>query len=271
MLLTVDVGNTNLVFGVFNGESLIQSWRLATLRGRTADEIGILLTDLFQARGLDKAEIDGVIMASVVPSLTGTMSEMIRRYFDRQTKIVNPAEDAALTGMPIRYDRPSEVGADRLVNGIAAYERFGRADGRPVIIVDFGTATTFDCISTRGEYLGGVICPGVEISADALFERAAQLPRVDVCKPKRVIGRTTVESMQSGLFYGYVAMVEGIEARLRDELEATPGGGTPICVATGGMAAVVAEQTSVIEAVVPELTLYGLRIVWERFLSKMST
>ena len=270
MLLTVDVGNTNLVFGVFKGEMLTQSWRLATLRERTADEHGILVGDLFQARGLDKAEIDGVIMASVVPPLTGTMSEMIMRYFDLQTKIVDPAEDALFAGMPIRYERPSEVGADRFVNGIAAYERFGRVDGRPVIIVDFGTAMTFDCISSRGEYLGGVICPGVHISADALFQRAAQLPRVDVCKPKRVIGQTTVESMQSGLFYGYVAMVEGIEARLRDDFEPTSGEGAPICVATGGMAAVVAEQTSVIFAVVPELTLYGLRIVWERFLAKMS-
>ena len=267
MLLAIDIGNTNIVFGVFEGETLTQSWRLATLRERTADELGILVIDLFKVRGFDKSVIDGVIVASVVPSLTGTMAEMIARYFDRQATVVDPAEDM---GMPVRYDRPSEVGADRLVNGIAAYERLGRARGVPVIVVDFGTATTFDCISAQGEYLGGVICPGVDISADALFQRAARLPRVDVRKPERVIGQTTIESMQSGLFYGYVAMVEGIEARIRGELEAD-GSGVAVCVATGGMAAVIAEQTSVIEVVVPELTLHGLRIVWERSNVKTSS
>ena len=260
MLLAIDVGNTNIVLGVFEGATLTESWRVATLRERTADELGILVRDLFQTRGLDPSAIGGVIMASAVPPLTGTMSDMIARYFDRDVTIVDPTGD---TGMPVRYDRPGEVGADRLVNGIAAYERFGRAGQQPIIIVDFGTATTFDAISARGEYLGGVICPGVEISADALFQRAARLPRVEVRKPLHLIGRTTVESMQAGLFYGYVAMVEGIVARLRRELEA-PGGPLAVCVGTGGMASVVAAETAVIESVEPELTLHGLRIVWER-------
>ena len=260
MLLAIDLGNTNVVFGVFEGTILTESWRVATLQERTADELGILVRDLFQARRLDTSEIDGVIMASVVPPLTGTMTDMIATYFDREVMIVDPTAD---TGMPVRYDRPGEVGADRLVNGIAAYERFGRAGQQPIIVVDFGTATTFDVVSARGEYLGGVICPGVQISADALFQRAARLPRVDVRKPRHVIGRTTVESMQSGLFYGYVAMVEGLVARLRRELE-EPGGPPAVCVGTGGMADLVAGETAVIESVEPELTLNGLRIVWER-------
>ncbi|HJO38835.1 MAG: type III pantothenate kinase [Vicinamibacterales bacterium] len=267
MLLAIDVGNTNVTLGVFDGETLTQSWRLASLKERTADELGILVSDLFQARGLDKASIGGVVVASVVPALTGPVSEMIARYFDREVVVVDPAAD---TGMPVRYDQPDEVGADRLVNGIAAYERFGRMQGIPVIIVDFGTATTFDCISARGEYLGGVICPGVQISADALFQRAARLPRVDVRKPERVIGRTTVGSMQSGLFYGYVAMVEGMVARIRAELEGD-GTGSACCVATGGMAGVVAAETSVIEAVEPELTLQGLQMVWVRLGAKATS
>ena len=263
MLLAVDVGNTNVVLGVFEAKTLTHSWRVATLQTRTADELGILVSDLFQASGLEKTGIGGVIMASVVPPLTGTMSEMIAKYFDRAVTIVDPASQ---TVMPVRYTDPAEVGADRLVNGIAAYERFGRVRRVPVIIVDFGTATTFDAISAEGEYLGGVICPGVEISADALFERAARLPRVDVRKPAHVIGRTTVESMQSGLFYGYVAMVEGIVARLRLAFDAA--GPPPVCVATGGMAAAVAAETSVIESVEPELTLLGLRLAWERLRAK---
>ncbi len=161
--------------------------------------------------------------------------------------------------MPILYANPAEVGADRIVNGVAAYERFGRAAGRPLIVVDFGTATTFDAISARGEYLGGAICPGVQISADALFQRAARLPRIDVRKPPTVVGRTTVGAMESGLFYGYVAMVEGLVRRMSDEL-----GGNALCVATGGLATVIAPETTLIQHVDPDLTLHGLRIVWER-------
>ena len=260
MLLAIDVGNTNVVLGVFKEYALTNSWRVATLRERTADEFGILLSDLFDDRHVDKASIAGVIMASVVPPLTSTMIDMIRRYFDRDVLVV----DAETTiGMPIRYDRPDEVGADRLVNSVAAFERFGRPRGGPVVVVDFGTATTFDAISAKGEYLGGVICPGVQISADALFQRAARLPRVDVRKPAALIGRTTVESMQAGLFYGYVALVDGIVDRMRRELES--GGGSPAtCIATGGMAGVIAVETTAIEQIDPDLTLHGLQIVWER-------
>jgi type III pantothenate kinase len=184
------------------------------------------------------------------------MTAMVLNYFGQAPLNVEPAVNG---GMPILYDNPLEVGADRVVNGIAAYEEYGRAESRPMIVVDFGTATTFDAISARGEYLGGVICPGPQISADALFQRAARLPRIDVRKPERVIGRTTVASMQSGLFWGYVDMVEGLVRRMREEL-----GGNTVVVATGGLAILVAPETSLIDHVDPELTLRGLRMVWQR-------
>jgi type III pantothenate kinase len=256
MLLAIDVGNTNIVLGVFRDTELAQSWRLATLRERTADELGILVTSLCAHHELSRNDITGIVMASVVPPLTGTMIAMVHGYFGRAPLNVEPSVNS---GMPILYDNPSEVGADRVVNGIAAYERYGRENGRAVVVVDFGTATTFDAISAKGEYLGGVICPGPQISADALFQRAAKLPRIDVRKPERVIGRTTVASMQSGLFWGYVDMVEGLVRRIRAEL-----GGDAAVVATGGLATLVAPETSLIEHVDAELTLRGLRIVWER-------
>src|SRR5262245_10085535 len=258
MLLAIDVGNTNIVLGVFrdaDGE-LIHSWRLATLRERTADELGILVTSLCQRHGVTAKDITGIVMASVVPPVTGTMMSMLSLYFGRTALNVEPAVNS---GMPILYDNPAEVGADRVVNGVAAYEEFGRAERRPIIVVDFGTATTFDAISAKGEYLGGVICPGPQISADALFQRAAKLPRIDVRKPDRIIGRTTVASMQSGLFWGYVDMVEGLVRRMRAEL-----GGRPVVIATGGLAILVAPETDVIDHVDPELTLRGLRLVWLR-------
>ncbi|MGE5360811.1 MAG: type III pantothenate kinase [Bacteroidales bacterium] len=256
MLLAIDVGNTNIVLGVFDNAALVASWRLSTDRGRTADELGILSSDLLAHRGIDAGEITGIVMASVVPPLTSTMIAMATRYFQRVPLNVDGTVN---TGMPVRYDNPAEVGADRIVNGIAAFERYGRPTGRPVIVVDFGTATTFDAISEKGEYLGGVICPGIQISADALFQRAARLPRIDVRKPSAVIGRTTVASMQSGLFYGYVGLVEGLVQRMRREL-----GEGAACIATGGLAEVMAPETPLIEAVDPDLTLVGLRLVWER-------
>ena len=258
MLLAIDVGNTNIVLGVFRNADweLLHSWRLTTLRERTADELGILVTSLCDRHNITPQDITGIVMASVVPPLTGTMIMMVSNYFGRQPLNVEPALNG---GMPILYDNPAEVGADRVVNGIAAYEDYGKRDGRPVIVVDFGTATTFDAISAKGEYLGGVICPGPQISADALFQRAARLPRIDVRKPERVIGRTTVGSMQSGLFWGYVDMVEGLVRRIRAEL-----GGNPAVVATGGLAILVAPETTLIDHVDLELTLRGLRIVWER-------
>jgi len=181
---------------------------------------------------------------------------MAERHFGLKALTVEPGVE---TGMPILYENPAEVGADRLVNGIAAYERFGRAAGLPLIVVDFGTATTFDAITARGEYLGGAICPGVQISADALFQRAARLPRIDVRKPATVVGRTTISSMESGLFYGYVGLVEGLVRRMSDEL-----GGQAVSVATGGLASIIVPETSLIQHVDADLTLHGLRIVWER-------
>lgn len=258
MLLAIDAGNTNIVLGVFDGDRLVESWRLATLRERTADEIGILVTHLFQDRGLEVAGVDGVVIASVVPPLTPDLVAMARRYFRQRALVVEPGLD---TGMRILYEPPEDVGADRVVNGVAAYEFYGRAQRQAVVVVDFGTATTFDAITPDGEYLGGIICPGVQISADALFQRAARLPRVDVRRPADLIGRTTVGSIQSGLFYGYVAMVEGIVRRLRAELGRS---GPVACVATGGLADLIAPETTVIDQVNPDLTLHGLRLVWER-------
>lgn len=259
MLLALDIGNTNIVVGVFDGDHLLHSWRLSTIGQRTADEMGMWLLQLFQHGRLRLEDVDGVVMASVVPSLTRPTVEMTERYFHRPPLVV----DATVrTGLPILYETPAEVGADRIVNSVAAIERYRMGpDGQPraLIVVDFGTATTFDAISRAGEYLGGSICPGINISADALFQRAARLPKVDVRKPAAVIGRTTVGSMQSGLFYGYVGLVEGIVSRMGAEL------GAPVaCVATGGLAEMIASETPVIEKVDRDLTLHGLRVIWLR-------
>lgn len=256
MLLAIDVGNTNIVLGVFDRGRLIRSWRLATSRDRTADELGLQVDGLLEHARIERSLLKGVILASVVPPLTSTTCAMAQSYFGLEPFVIEPGVD---TGMPILYDNPSEVGADRIVNGIAAYERFGRKDRRPLLVVDFGTATTLDAITARGEYLGGAICPGVTISADALFQRAARLPRIDVRKPTQVIGRTTVGAMESGLFYGYVGMVEGLVRRMTAEL-----GDDTRTVATGGLASVIAPETPLIHYVEPDLTLHGLHIVWQR-------
>ena len=256
MLLAIDIGNTNIVLGVFDGEKLLVSWRLTTLRERTADELGLLIDGVFAHSRIERVAVRSIVLGSVVPPLTGTMQEMTRRYFGVTALTLEPGTK---TGMPILYDQPSEVGADRIVNAIAAYEQFGRHAMRPMIVVDFGTATTFDAITAKGEYLGGAICPGVQISADALFQRAARLPRIDVRKPAQTIGRTTIGAMESGLFYGYVGLVEGLVRRMGAEL-----GGKPLCVATGGLAGTIAPETTLIDHVEPDLTLQGLRIVWER-------
>ena len=255
MLLAIDVGNTNIVLGVFEGSTLVQSWRLQTLRERTSDELGLLVDGLFAHSRLERVQIRGVILGSVVPPLTGTFQAMVDRYFGVRTVTVEPGVN---TGMPILYENPSEVGADRIVNSVAAWQRFGGNGRQPMIVVDFGTATTLDAISAKGEYLGGAICPGVQISADALFQRAARLPRIDVRKPPQIVGRTTVGAMQSGLFYGYVGMVEGLVRRMTEEL-----GGRALCVATGGLADIIAPETPLIHHVDPDLTLHGLRLVWE--------
>jgi type III pantothenate kinase len=252
MLLTIDTGNTNTVLGVHDGPRLVDHWRLTTRREQTADEYGILVRSLFESAGIAPERIDGVALASVVPSLTSVLVALSRKYLDREPLVVEPG---VRTGMPVLYEPPGDVGADRIVNGVAAFAAYGG----PVIVVDFGTATTFDVVTKKGEYLGGIICPGVGISADALFQRAARLPRVDVRNPGRVIGRSTVGSIQSGLYFGYAAMVDGIIARIREEL------GEPIrVVATGGLAETLASQIQSIEAVDPVLTLTGLRLIWER-------
>jgi type III pantothenate kinase len=252
LLLTIDVGNTNTVLGVHDGEELRAHWRLTTRREQTADEYGILVRNLFAAHGIEPREVGGVALASVVPPLTSVLVALSRNYLGQDPLVVEPG---VKTGMPILYEPPGDVGADRIVNGVAALAAYGA----PVIVVDFGTATTFDVVNRKGEYVGGVICPGVGISADALFQRAARLPRVDVRHPGRVIGRSTVGSIQSGLYFGYAAMCEGIIARIKAEL------GEPVkVVATGGLAETLASEIPSIEAVDPVLTLTGLRLIWAR-------
>ena len=256
MLLAIDVGNTNIVLGVFDGDRLRVSWRLLTLRERTADEVGLMITGLFAHEQIALAAITDVALASVVPPLTPIMQGMVRRYFGREAFVVDPTSNA---GMPILYERPAEVGADRIANSVAGYEQYGRPSGQPLIIADLGTTTTFDAVTAAGEYLGGVICPGPQIAADALFQRAARLPRVEVRKPRSVIGRTTVGAIEAGLFFGYLGMVEHIVKRMTEEL-----GGRAVCIATGGLAPLIAPETKVFAAVEPDITLHGLRLIWQR-------
>ena len=252
MLLAVDVGNTNIVFGLFEGTKLSHQFRVETSRGRTADEYAVIIRQLLEMRQVPIAQVTGAIVASVVPALTEPMVELVRRAFGFEAFVVGPG---IKTGMAILYENPREVGADRIVNGVAAYERFHSA----VIVVDFGTATTFDCVSPKGEYLGGVIAPGIQISADALFQRAARLPRVEIARPPRTVGRNTQHSMQSGIVYGYVGLVDGLVERLVEEL------GHPCeVIATGGLAKLIAPLSKTIKEVDDELTLSGLRILYER-------
>ncbi len=252
MLLAIDIGNTNTVLGMYQDGTLGRSWRLTTDKGRTVDEYAILIHDLFRLADIHFSDIDDVIISCVVPPILNTFEGLCRQYFDKKPYIVGPG---IKTGMPIHYDNPREVGADRIVNAVAAYEKFKRS----LIIVDFGTATTFDFISARGEYQGGAIAPGVNVSAEALFERASKLPRVEIVRPPHVIAKTTVNSMQAGIFYGYLGLVEGIVSRMQQEAR-----DEPLVVATGGLAGLMAENSTLIARVEPDLTLEGLRIIYAR-------
>jgi len=257
MLLAIDVGNTNVTIGVFEGDALTHSWRLAALRERTGDELGIFVTRLFEQTKVAVSNVSGIVIASVVPPLTRPMEEMCERYFGQRPLLV----DATNAGIPIVYFPAADVGADRIVNAVAAREKYGRGGGIPLIVVDFGTGTTFDVISHEGAYVGGVICPGIGISAEALFQRAARLPRVEVRRPSGVVGQTTVHAMQAGLFFGYVEMVNGLVRRIRQEV---PQGGQAVVIATGGLADVLSSESDAIDHVDPNLTLDGLRLIWER-------
>ena len=261
MLFVIDVGNTNTVLGVFSvaddsspasEHKLLAHWRVGSVRTQTVDEYGVLFRNLFAMSKIEAANIRGIVISSVVPPMDSTLREVCERYFHTKPLFIEPG---VKTGMPVQYDNPAEVGADRIVNGVAAFEKYGG----PCVVVDFGTATTFDAVSARGEYLGGVIAPGIGISAEALFMRTARLPRVDIRKPSRIIGTNTVGSVQSGLYYGYLGLVDGILERLLEEL-----GSNAKVIATGGLGQLIGTGSKYITEVDDLLTLDGLRIIWER-------
>jgi len=269
MLLALDVGNTNTVLGLYSLDAgstasvkdsakLVAHWRVSTHRTQTADEYGVLFTNLFNLHGLSTSQVQHIIISSVVPPVESTLSQVCESYFHLKPLFVEPG---IKTGMPVLVDNPAELGADRLVNAIAAFEKYGG----PAIIVDFGTATTFDVVSAKGEYLGGIISPGLGISADALFSRAARLGRVDIKRPPKVIGTTTVTHIQSGLYYGYIGLVDGILERMIAEMQEDPrAGASPKVIATGGLARLIAEDSRYIATIDDMLTLDGLRLVFAR-------
>ncbi len=252
MLLVIDVGNTNTVFGLFDEERLVGSFRFSTGRPRTADEFYIDFTGALDLRGFDPEEVGDVILGSVVPPVMPALLGMCREHLGVDPLVVGPG---VKTGISIRYNNPREVGADRIVNSAAAFARVQDS----VVVVDFGTATTFDCISSRGEYVGGVIAPGIQVSSEALFRATAKLPKIDITKPSRAVGRTTVGAIQSGFYYGYLGLIEGILRAVRQDM-----GQVAKILATGGLAEMFSSESSEIDEVVPDLTLQGLRIIYDR-------
>ncbi len=253
MILVFDVGNTNIVLGLYKEKQLLNFWRIATDRQKTSDEYGMLINQLFSYQGCSFSDIKAVVISSVVPPIMYTLEHMSRKYFNGDPLIVGPG---IKTGINIKYDNPKEVGADRIVNAVAAYDLYGG----PVIIVDFGTATTYCAVSKNGEYLGGAISPGIRISMDALFEKTAKLPRVELIKPESVICRNTVNSMQSGIVYGYIGQVDYIVRRMKKEL----GTDKVMVIATGGLSKLIAPESETIDVVNGLLTLEGLRIIYDR-------
>ncbi len=252
LLLAFDVGNTNIVLGVYKGKELIKYWRISTDKSKTSDELGMLVNQLFSYEGLDLKDVEDVIISSVVPTIMYSLQHMAYKFCDTTAIVVGPG---IKTGINIKYDNPRQVGADRIVNAVSAYHKYGG----PIIVVDFGTATTFCAISKKCEYLGGVITPGIKIASDALFDRAAKLPRVELCKPKNVICRNTIESIQAGVIYGYVGLVDYLVNKSKEEL----GGGDIKVVATGGLAGLIATESQTIDIVDRFLTLEGLRLIYE--------
>jgi type III pantothenate kinase len=257
MLLTIDIGNTNMVLGIFDGDQVIDHWRVATVPDRTADELAVVLHGLLRSRSFTEREITGIALCSTVPSVLHQMREMCQRYFGGLPTVI--VEPGVKTGVPVRTDNPKEVGSDRIMNSLAAVHLYGG----PAIVVDFGTSTNFDAVSARGEFVGGALAPGIEISVDALSRRAAQLLKVELTRPPRVVGKNTVEALQSGIIYGFAAQVEGIATRMAQELSPDdPDAVTTI--ATGGLAPLVISEVSVIDVYEPWLTLIGLRLVYEK-------